>query len=1230
MRYLNKIIFIESANIKYSEVNVDGNVHFIGTQGVGKSTLLRALLFFYNANQQKLGIPLGKKSFVDFYLPYQNSYIIYEVIRETGAFCILAFKSQGRVCFRFLDTEYKRDYFIDDDGRIRESWDKIKLALGSDVRYSNRIDRYEEYRNILYGNNQSLKAEFRKYAILESKQYQNIPRAIQHVFLNYKVESEFIKDTIIKSLNEEENPIDLSNYAHHLKDFDTQLSDIRKWTEKNKNGEILVRKQADKVITILLKINFNEKEKTHLAHELLWQTHNTSLQLPKIANLIQNEKIKQNQCSDKIGSLEKRFSSAKERIMDSISVFNSKLKDAKLKSAEYTEIDINGIIKRVSKKDDLVREQSTLIEQKILLEEDFSDIDQKFKAQIEQLKNQLFAFKNQKETEINTHNKLSFQQQVSITEEYEKLFNEIRKYHQDELILADSLVDKKREELNRLSIQKVKAKHQRFHEEEIEQQRTMINSLTNKIGTTSQEITQHQQSIVNTRKLWEIDQERAEQASINKKEKLNETINQRLLEIASIDEKLENNKDSLYAWLNANYPDWEKSIGKVIDEKTILFNSSLSPELISSTEKNFYGIKLELSEIDKTAKTVDDYQKDKKHLNKEIKHLKEVHETLSEQLTTDLENLKRKYQPKINQNKDEIGQKEYLIEQSKQKLNEAKVSLDEWQRKAISDQNDTLDSLQKRIENASIEQKIEENKATEIQNGINSRIEKKNKEKNKKIAFAKQETSKSIDEITLEINRKEEETQLLIDKIKTNQQKELIEKGADTERIGVLDLRIEQCKQELDFIEQNRDRVIEYNKDKRELFDQVDSFKNQKSILETKLDTDQTRYKSQKQQLLIQFDKLKEEVKLLQGQLNALQEDLEEFESFKLTDCYLIMVQEFSGSPSPLYKTAKRSKLLIAELIEKYYAGIKRYTELQEAIHKFNGNFSSQNIFKFKTNLIEREEYVQFSEDLKEFIEEDKISLYEKRVNELFADIIKQVGKETSDLLSKEGEIQGVISAINKDFVRRNFAGVIKSIELRVIPSENKIVHLLTEIKKFNDENINALGQENLFSLNDQNRDSKNKTSVNLLTILVKEISNYKHKHINLTDSFELEFKIVENDNDTNWVQNLANVGSDGTDILVKAMINIMLLNVFKEGATKNRFKDFRLHCMMDEIGKLHPENVRGILKFANDRNINLINSSPQSFDALAYRYTYKLAKDKNSVTLINRLITNNREPRPA
>ena len=69
MRALRKIIFVNSAHIRYAEVRLDGNVHFIGTQGVGKSTLLRAILFFYNADKKHLGIPQEMKGFDDFYLP---------------------------------------------------------------------------------------------------------------------------------------------------------------------------------------------------------------------------------------------------------------------------------------------------------------------------------------------------------------------------------------------------------------------------------------------------------------------------------------------------------------------------------------------------------------------------------------------------------------------------------------------------------------------------------------------------------------------------------------------------------------------------------------------------------------------------------------------------------------------------------------------------------------------------------------------------------------------------------------------------------------------------------------------------------------------------------------------------------------------------------------------------------------------------------------------------------
>jgi hypothetical protein len=178
------------------------------------------------------------------------------------------------------------------------------------------------------------------------------------------------------------------------------------------------------------------------------------------------------------------------------------------------------------------------------------------------------------------------------------------------------------------------------------------------------------------------------------------------------------------------------------------------------------------------------------------------------------------------------------------------------------------------------------------------------------------------------------------------------------------------------------------------------------------------------------------------------------------------------------------------------------------------------------------------------------------------------------------------------------------------------VVQVLERIRKFNDENGTMLNETNLFSTESQG--ARNKTAIELLKELVKQINQSKRDAISLADTFELKFRVEENQNDTGWVEKLSNVGSEGTDVLVKAMINIMLLNVFK---------DFKLHCMMDEIGKLHPTNVRGILKFANDRNILLINGSPTENDALAYRHIYKLEKDSKSNTRVKRIITQHAQP---
>jgi hypothetical protein len=243
------------------------------------------------------------------------------------------------------------------------------------------------------------------------------------------------------------------------------------------------------------------------------------------------------------------------------------------------------------------------------------------------------------------------------------------------------------------------------------------------------------------------------------------------------------------------------------------------------------------------------------------------------------------------------------------------------------------------------------------------------------------------------------------------------------------------------------------------------------------------------------------------------------------------------------------------------------------------------------------------------------------RTSQQYATIIKRIAQDVSDLDRHKAEIRSTINDINRDFRENNFAGVIKEIELRAEESNDRLMQQLLNIKHFDDEHGYDIGQLNLFSSED-NLNHTNERAVNLLMTLVDMMDvEQKRSHITLSDTFKLEFKVKENDNDTDWQERITNVGSSGTDVLVKAMVNIMLINVFKRKISR-KFGDFKLHCMMDEIDMLHPNNVEGILKFANVRNIYLINSSPTTYNAQAYKYTYSLSKDERNNTVVKTLLT--------
>jgi hypothetical protein len=1217
MRYLNRVFFINSANVKYAEIAIDGNVHFIGTQGVGKSTLLRAILFFYNADKLKLGIEKGKKTFDEYYFPFGNSYLIYEVVRETGPYCMMAFKAQGRVCFRFINSAYSQEHFIGDDGKVK-TWDGIRESLGKKINYTRKIDRYEEYRDILYGNNMGVEKEFRKYALIESKQYQNIPRTIQNVFLNSKLDAEFIKQTIIMSLNEEDVKIELEKYALHLKDFDTQLSDINKWTEVNKSGEIPVRKMAENIARIHAAIQSLNREKQETAIQLFRAYELAQEEQPMTEKKADQMILQRQSVQDKANDLKGKFQAKREDVQKQINILDNELKKAKNKAEYYEGIDITTIIQRVEKKELKEEERAILQGERMLLNTKFTEINARYQALIQQQQHALTTFENAQQGRKNRLTEEFLQQKHDIIEQYDHAFAEIRKQQQAAIELAQNSIAQKKDTIHDLKLKKQKTTLQRYFEQEIEAVKAEIVVLQQKIKSANVDIADFKKQTETFQKQWELELEKSNAGYDRKVDKLRDEAKVLTAAIATIDGKLQKNKESLYGWLTEHVPGWEHNIGKVIDEDRVLFQAGLSPVLdTNASADSIFGLKIDLTEVAKNVKTVADYEQEKLQLQQSNDANWAAQRALIAQRDEEANKLKTRYQNKIKDLNNARRQEEYELQRAKGQLQASEVKQADLVRKGNEEKEQLLQKVAAEIDAASEELILEEKNLAGIEAAVRKQLENKEKERNRRIKAEDQRTKELSARLDEELLTRIGETAHRIDEIKHQQTINLQQEGADVLRISAVDKELATIGRELNFINDNRDKVAEYNKDKRELFDHVDAFKTEKRLKENLLENEQEKYNLQKQKIQQEIELLTTGITELNNRLAVIREGISTFDSFKQTDHYK-QIAEYEDMQLSLPEYTSGLKPLIETLNGKIYTIQERYNDMQSAINKFTGNFDAKNIFGFKSNLTERSEFIEFAEMLYEFMEEDKITQYERRVNERFATLIRQIGKETNDLTSKGGEIQKVITEINRDFEERNFAGVIKSIRLQLSDSKNAIVTLLQEIKKFNDQHSMSLGVVNLFSSGDN--EAQNKKAIALLKEFAREIGLRKEREISLPDSFELQFRIVENENDSGWVEKLTNVGSEGTDILVKAMINIMLLNVFKDSASK-RFKDFRLHCMMDEIGKLHPNNVKGILKFANDRNILLINSSPTSYNATDYRYTYLLSKDSKHVTTVKKLI---------
>lgn len=1220
MRYLNKIIFLNSAHIPYAEVKLDGNVHFIGTQGVGKSTLLRALLFFYNADKLRLGIPKEKKSFDAFYFPCPNSYIVYEVMRENGAYCVLALKNQGRVMFRFLDAPFDSKWFIDERKLVYGEWSQIREQVGKKHDISSLVSSYEMYRDIIFGNNRRQELlSFRKYAIVESAKYQNIPRTIQNVFLNTKLDADFIKDTIIRSMSDEDNSIDLNFYREQIKEFEQEYTDVSLWTKKEKNGEVLIRRIADKVIDAYRTLLNNRRLIGEGRRELNYAEHMAQELLPQYRLDIQESEAECNRVSRLIGEEQEKYGKERDKLSRELGVFDAQLKKTAAKRKHYEEIHIEDILQRVEQETIIEDERRRQEAMKAELEKSYQNVVDKYKALLEQLDMDLRAFRNSKTTLLNKHQAALMTQKEVLMQEWRKAETETREVFQKKISAVDEMMAQLVHEETALKIQKAKVAHENPFAREMETNEQEFAEFTARQFQVETEIKEVELRIETLRQEAEKELEIAElkyQASLDEPKKQKADVE---AEIRKIQNLLEKSKGSFSEWLDQNRKGWQENIGKVVDEEEILYNNVLNPQLaadsLSSSSLSLYGVSINLAAVERkfrTPKELKEQLAEKEQLRADI--IKLLND-LQNQHEEDNKTLKGKYLLQIRKLNESLYAKKaemQLLPQTEKKLKmqllESKNRLAKWRNQQLSELEDK--------QNALIADKV---KKEELKRQLEADLLRKLKvhqaEYNRQVKTETQKYEVFVQDIRTQIEEKQKQVDASRKKLLKAQHDELHGKGMDTQALDAYNKRIAELDAELAFVRKNRDVVAVYRNDKIELFDQEPAVRQERKNKAEALMMIEDKFRQRSERLKLQLSVTQEKLTKQQAALRKLEAGLNAVKNFR-SDATLCPL----GSSEIGEKiTTKDCLAIVEELKRQIYEDSRTLDNFKKQSQDFLGKFSAHNTFHFNVSPVTEEEFIAFASNLCEFVDNDKISEYQKRISERYTGIIFRISKEVGDLTRREGDIGKTINDINRDFEERNFAGVIREIALRPLKSNDQLMILLLRIRDFAEENQFNMGEMDLFTT-DSRQDVNAKAVKYLLAFMKGLLDEPNRKQLQVADTFKLEFRIKENDNDTGWVEKIANVGSDGTDILVKAMVNIMLINVFKEKASK-KSGDFKIHCMMDEIGKLHPNNVKGILEFANRRNILLVNSSPTTYNVEDYKYTYLLSKDNRANTKVTQLI---------
>ncbi|MFT6925238.1 MAG: hypothetical protein ACJAZP_000818 [Psychromonas sp.] len=1193
---LLRIIIIDSFwKGQVNELNLTGHTQLEGTNGAGKTSLMRLLPLFYGMRPSDIVSKVDQaRNFADYYLPRDSSMLVYEYQRPFGQTCMVIASSEGRgVHFKFIDGAYNSDYFIADNNkpyRVRDV-EKFYRNAGCDCSVFLGVDKY---RQVIQNLRSGRKV---KDVYLLQKRYSFSDQPCPHIdkVINGTIEKNLDFDAVKRMLV----AIASDHLARNTVDEKEQISlkkeEISHWLADIQAGRA-IQKVADKIT--------------------LWQNDFSSLEslLLKLQHLhfeiIEHQKrllaVQQERGETKTAKRQLLISLEKQ-LQDSVDRLNAELFTLKAKiEADQSRINLLDEDKLIFDQDDApsyhlhaaqaphiqnqLNEVNAIIE---AFEGNINKIQQKFDRFIQDRKlEHVTEIAGNKDKTANIKETASLQLTV-ISEVYQQQCNELNEQlNQQNLNLKigqqqiENALQNAQFQLNQAIIEPELLA-------DIENNQVLLNAAQEKQTQRFKE-----QSALHT-ELTQFDKSREKQSDKYKQE--NRYLEQLRSERLEIDLQRIPKKGSLHDFLN-NEPlagDWKQSIGRLLSSAQ-LGRCDLDPSWVGG-ELSFYGLQLDLQQIQNNDSLLLDETQ-----------LREKRDALETTYLTQVEKIKQ-LDEHIAQLSKQIENQQLRITQAAQGLKQNELTLQQLkaqhQHLAVKKQlavKAHIDSVNEQIHSLENQKKAHDKKQlafTELQQDQKSELNNQMLEKRMVVESDRDVQLELLSESLLSLESSHKTRIKELQKQKNTDLNKLDPDGEVDKRSQerkVLIKALEKCavfeqkaRSYLQFMNErysHRDSLVEHNQNRN-----INKRNIEQSIEECQIN------------LGTQISDTRVIIKKLNMQIHASEELL-----LLLNDSHRDCEQNGINATFAEHQPTNQADLSISfcnDCLTQFKSIHKR---LNEQLNKFNERFkkdhSASELYENWQKLVAENDQYQGAELLFK---------YRSPIADLLSSA-EQKQKSTYQLVTVNANM------INEFYQHiENFGHRIKQIGKKLSTNVTALTHFealadinVTTVMK--QEELDYWGPLQVFAkafelYRDQLRDGSGEIPDELVHAM-QRLSAYLPSegfalaHNNL---FDIEFTITEKGQvkHARNAKQLKKVSSTGLSYLAMLSLFAGLLGMLR-GTGEN---SSQIILPVDELGELAAENVDLLLQMFNDNNISILSASPSTDRHILslYQRHYKLKDNK-------------------